>query len=97
MARHSLVSSIVNTQSYTKIPRTVRLQANGLILFPSNNGEVKLLVDDVCPPHCSKRDFMKVVDYATKGKHDFLFVNNFSEDRYRFRKNFEQYVRLPQK
>ena len=92
MGRHYLVSSIINTQSYTKIPRAIRLQANALILFPSSNNEVKLLVDDVTPPHCEKRQFMKLVEYATSGKHSFLFINNFEPVETRFRKGFEEYL-----
>jgi hypothetical protein len=92
MGRHFLISSIINTQSYTKIPRAVRLQANALILFPSSNNEIKLLCDDTCPPHCSKKTFMKLIEYATSGKHDFLFINNFEPVETRFRKSFEEYL-----
>jgi hypothetical protein len=92
MGRHFLISSIINTQSYTKVPRAIRLQANALILFPSSNNEVKLLVDDACPPHCSKKTFNKLVEYATSGKHDFLFINNFEPVETRFGKGFEEYL-----
>jgi septin family protein len=92
MGRHFLISSIINTQSYTKVPRAIRLQANALILFPSSNNEVKLLVDDCCPPHCSKKTFNKLVEYATSGKHDFLFINNFEPVERRFRKGFQEYL-----
>ena len=92
MGRHFLVSSIINTQSYTKIPRAIRLQANALILFPSSNNEVKLLVEDTAPPHCEKKDFSKLIEYATSGKHDFLFINNFSPVDTRFRKGFKEYL-----
>ena len=92
MGRHFLVSSIVNTQSYTKVPRAIRLQAQGLILFPSSNNEVKLLVDDAAPPNCTKKRFLKVVQYATSGKHDFLFINTKSPVETRFRKGFKEYL-----
>lgn len=94
MGRHSLISSVINTQSYTKIPRVVRLQANGLILFPSSNNEVKLLVEDICPPHTKKKDFFKLVEYATSGKHSFLYCNNFDPVETRFKKNFDTYIRV---
>jgi hypothetical protein len=92
MGRHFLVSSIINTQSYTKIPRAIRLQANALILFPSSNNEVKLLIDDTCPPHTSKRSYARLIEYATAGKHDFLFINNFDPVETRFRKAFSEYL-----
>ena len=92
MGRHFLISSIINTQSYTKIPRAIRLQANAIILFPSSNNEVKLLAEDLTPPHCKAKNFMKLIEYATSGKHDFLFVNNFEPVKTRFRKGFKQYL-----
>lgn len=92
MGRHFLISSIINTQSYTKVPRAIRLQANAIILFPSSQNEVKLLVEDTCPPRCDKKSYNKLIDYATKGKHDFLFINNFEPKETRFRKGFEEYL-----
>ena len=92
MGRHFLISSVINTQSYTKVPRVIRLQSNGIILFPSSNNEIKLVADDTCPPNCSKKDFMSLIAYATKGKHDFLYINNFEPAERRFRKGFTQYL-----
>jgi hypothetical protein len=92
MGRHYLISSIINTQSYTKIPRPIRIQSKGLILFPSSNDEIKLLVEDICPAHCDKKRFTKLIEYATRDEHDFLFVNNFASPDKRFRKAFSQYL-----
>jgi len=84
--RHNLCSSIICTQSYTKVPRVIRLQAQGLALFPSSQNEVKLLCDDYCPPHKSKRDFNKLIEFATDEPFSFLYINNHCpvmKDRYR--------------
>ena len=37
---------------------------------------------------------MKLIEYATEGKHDFLFINNFEPAETRFRKNFSEYLRI---
>ncbi len=92
MGRHYLVSTFVSTQSYTKIPRPVRLQARSLILFPSSQDEVELVVNDHCPPHVSKKDFRQLVEYATRDKHDFLYINADAEPSKRFRKRFSEYL-----
>lgn len=92
MGRHYLISSIINTQSYTKIPRVIRLQANGIILFPSSENEVKLLADDYTPPRCKKITFLKMVEYATNGKHDFLYINASHPVETRFRRCFLEYL-----
>jgi hypothetical protein len=86
--RHNLMSSIICTQSYTKVPRAIRLQASGLALFPSAQNEVKLLIDDYCPANCTKKDFEKVVKYATDEPYQFLFIQNHCKNmRERYRKN----------
>ena len=94
MGRHSLISSIINVQSYTKCPRGVRLQANGVILFPSNQNEVGLLVDDHCPPNKSKKQFRQLVDHATHEKHSFLYIHCPSEPEQRFRRKFGSYLTM---
>lgn len=95
MGRHFLVSSVINTQSYTKIPRAVRLQANSIIMFPSNQTEVERLVDDWTPPHKSKKEFRSLVAHATSGKHDFIFIHAASEVKDRFRKCFHTFLEIP--
>lgn len=90
--RHFLISSIINTQSYTKVPRAIRLQANGIILFPSSENEIKLLADDYTPPRCKKQTFLNMVDYATSGKHDFLYINASHPVETRFRRCFLEYL-----
>lgn len=94
MGRHSLISSIINTQSYTKVPRAIRLQANGIILFPSSHNESELIVSDWTPPHVSKSQFRQLVEHATRGKHDFLYILPMQPSEKRFRKNFGTYLRI---
>tara|TARA_R110002126_G_scaffold66649_2_gene169316 strand:+ start:2441 stop:3190 length:750 start_codon:yes stop_codon:yes gene_type:complete len=86
--RHNLISSIICTQSYTKVPRVIRLQAAGLALFPSSQGEVKLLIDDYCPANTTKKAFEKIVRYATDEPYQFLFIQNHCKKMCeRYRKN----------
>lgn len=94
MGRHSLISSIINTQSYTKVPRAIRLQANAIILFPSNQNETELIVNDWTPPHSSKKQFRQLVEHATSGKHDFLHIMANEPAETRFRKCFGSYLRI---
>jgi hypothetical protein len=94
MGRHSLISSIVNTQSYTKIPRAIRLQANAVILFPSSLSEVERVVEDHCPPHKPKKQFRHLVETATTGKHNFLYIMCPEPAETRFRKCFHSYLRM---
>ena len=88
--RHSLISVFLLTQSFTKIPRALRLNANAIYLFPSSNSEVKILVDEFCPPNYSEKNFRKLVKHATSKPYDFLFINNFCKDYHeKYRKNLD--------
>jgi hypothetical protein len=93
--RHSLISTIILTQSYTKVPRVIRLQAQGLILFPSSNDELELLNQDLCPPNTSKKEFMSLIRYATKEPYSFLYVNHHVKNQEeKFRKNFGEIISI---
>lgn len=94
MGRHSLISSIINTQSYTKIVRGVRLQANSVILFPSNQGEIDLLVDDHTPPHTSKKAFRRLVEFATAKPYSFLHIMCSEPANTRFRRNLSDIINV---
>jgi hypothetical protein len=93
--RHNLISSIICTQSYTKVPRVIRLQAQGLALFPSSQDEVKLLCSDYCPPHCNKKQFGRMIDFATDVPFSFMFVQNHCKDiKDRFRKRLGEIINI---
>jgi hypothetical protein len=94
--RHNLVSSIICTQSYTKCPRAIRLQAQGLAIFNGSSlDEVKLIAEDYCPSGYTKKDFMKIVGFATEKPYDFLWINGHVKDmKQRFRKNLSEIIML---
>jgi hypothetical protein len=91
--RHALISTIICSQSYTKVPRVIRLQAQGMIVFPSSNDELDLLCEDLCPAGMSKKDFLELIKYATEERYSFLFVNHHVKNpKEKFRKNFDEII-----
>ena len=88
LLRHYLVSVIVLIQSYNKLPRALRLNCNGIFVFPSLASEKKVLIDEITPSSISKKTFAKIFDYCTEGQYDFLFINNHSKPNEKIRKNF---------
>ena len=91
--RHNLISSIICTQSYTKVPRAIRLQAQGLALFPSSHDEVKLLCEDYCPSGYTKKQFNKIIEFATDELYSFLYINNHCKNpKDKFRKRLKQII-----
>lgn len=91
--RHALISTIISSQSYTRVPRVIRLQTQGLIVFPSSNDEIELLAEDLCPAGMSRKDFLELIKFATSERYSFLFVNNHAKDpRTKFRKKFSEII-----
>jgi hypothetical protein len=87
--RHFCVSCFVMTQSYTKIPRAVRLQATALSVFPSFRSEIERLYEEHGPYQLDKKEWFEMVQKAMQKTPDeqfpFFFVDSTKpvEDRYR--------------
>jgi hypothetical protein len=94
--RHSNISIIVAIQSWTRLPRVLRLQASNIMLFPSSNSEVELLADEYTPPGSSKREFMGLVQHATREPYNFLHINNQAPEN-KYRKNLDIVLSLTNK
>ena len=94
LLRHYLCSILILSQSFTKIPRALRLNVNAIAIFPASASEVQILCDEVCPPSLKKREFENVIDYCTEGKFDFLYINNHADRDKRIRKNMDEIVNL---
>jgi len=90
--RHFCCTVIVNTQSYTRIPRACRLQTTCLFFFPSSMSEQEVLADNVCPPNMSKKRFIELIQYATDKPYNFLYINNKLPINERFRKNLDKII-----
>ena len=94
LLRHYLVAVIVLMQSYTKLPRALRLNVNALAVFPCSQSEVERLIDEVTPSGIKKREFEKVIDHCTEGRFDFLYINNHADPGQRIRKNLDEVIDL---
>ena len=95
LLRHYLCSVIVMMQSYTKLPRALRLNCNAVMVFPCLQSETEVLIKEVCPNGIRPRDFEKVIDFCTEGTYDFLYINNHEKDsKKRIRKNLDTIINL---
>ena len=92
LLRHYQVAIIVLMQSYNKLPRALRINANGTIVFPSTQSEIEVLLDEITPAGLQKKEFKKVIDYCTEGRYDFLYINSHAEPNKRIRKNLDQII-----
>jgi hypothetical protein len=93
-ARHLNVSTWLLGQSFTRTPRACRLQANNIFMFPSSGSEIKILVEEFCPPHTDKKTFQKLIEHATKEQYNFLHINMRQPPEKRFRKNLDTILKI---
>ena len=63
LLRHYQCSIIVLMQSYNKLPRALRINANATIVLPSTQSEIEVLLDELCPAGISKKEFQKVIEF----------------------------------
>lgn len=94
LLRHYLCSIFILIQSYTKLPRALRLNCNSTYIFPSTQSEVEILLDEVTPSGMKKRDFEKVIDYCTSDRYSFLSINNHAPKEQQIRKNLTEVIDL---
>lgn len=90
--RHGNVSVFMMTQSYNKVPRTARMQATAISMFPSKVSEIERLHDEHGPLKMNKKDFIRMVKYAIMKTKDeqypFLFIDTNKPEEERFRRCF---------
>lgn len=94
LLRHYLCSIFILIQSYTKVPRALRLNCNCTFIFPASQSEVEILKDEVTPAGLTKKQFEKVIEYATSEPYNFLSINNHAKPKQRFRKNLDEIIDL---
>lgn len=88
MGRHYGLSTMVLSQAYHRIQKSVRLNFSSIIYFKGSNRELEVLADDFTPPGMSKRQFMRLVSEVTDQEYSFLFIDlNRSIKCGRYRRN----------
>lgn len=94
LLRHYLISVCVLSQSYKKIPRSVRINSNFISIFPSLSSEVSIMLQEICPAGIGKIEFQKIIAYCTEGRYDFMTINNHAPPNERIRKNLYDIINL---
>jgi len=94
LLRHYLCSVIILIQSYTKVPRAMRIQANATIIFPSQRNEVEIIKDEITPTNLTKKEFEKVIEHCCSDKHSFMYINSHAERGKQIRKNLDEIINL---
>ena len=93
-SRHFNCTTFACTQSWTAVPRKCRLQANNVIMFPCSQDEALNIADTFTPAGMSKKDFLKMLAYATGDPYSFMYINLTQPRETRYRKTFETILTL---
>jgi len=98
MGRHYGLCIMAMTQSYVLIPRSARIQATHVSMFPSKTSEIMRLYDEHGPRQLTKKQFVNMGQDATAPEEDdeypFLYVNCFEKPKARFRRNFNEVLEI---
>ena len=90
--RHLSFSTMMVTQAYKEIPKTIRTQFSCLILFEiPNDREVRVIYEEN-PMNYKHDDWMEMYNHAVEGPHNFMFINYMQPKQLRVMKNFDEYL-----
>lgn len=95
--RHLKISCIFTSQRYKALPRGVRLNCTHFTIFPLNNTSE---FDQIIEEHSSKHNrdaFIKLFNYATDAPYQFCHIDYNASKEKRYRKNFNEFLHLPDK
>ena len=92
LLRHYLCSVCILSQSFKKIPRSIRINSNFTCIFPSLESEIAVMLEEICPSGISKKEFRETINYCTTGRYDFMTINNHAPPKERIRKNLNEIV-----
>lgn len=94
--RHYNISIIVISQLYKKLSSPMRVNSTNLVFFRIRNRNELEKVTEENQESLSKKDFLKVYDFATNTPFAFLHINNQEADpALRFRKNWNTIIKIP--
>lgn len=94
LLRHYLCSIFVLMQSYTKLPRALRLNCNSTYIFPGSRSEVEIILKELCPPELSKKEFLNVINHCCADEYNFISINNHAKKKEHIRHNLTSVINL---
>lgn len=92
--RHVNCTTFICTQHFRKVPKVCRLQANFVFFFQGSAAEVDIVTEEYAPPMYTRKEFMQLVNDATRERYSFLTINNKLGWEKRFRRNLDEFIQL---
>lgn len=80
------------SQGYKEIPKTIRTNWTGLIVFEiGNEKEVEVIYEEYAMG-LKRDDWLELYKHATEEEHSFLYINFQQRRGMRLMKNFSEYL-----
>lgn len=92
--RHMNITCIILSQYFKKLPPVIRTNASYYMIFPSSMSELEKIADELTPPNYSKKNFIKLLQHATKEKYSFFSLNSKTSVDKMCRKNFSSILTI---
>lgn len=93
-SRHFNLTVFVCSQSWTSVPRRCRIQCKNVFYFAGPQSEMDHLCEEYCPPGMNRKQFLLMLDYATKEPFSFMYINKSVPMKERYRKRLGEQINL---
>jgi hypothetical protein len=91
-SRHLKISTIITSQAYKELPKSLRLNQSMIILFfIANEAELKLVYEENSSS-VNQKDFLRIFRRVTEKAFNFLTINYQNNTEYRLQENFEKFI-----
>jgi len=97
MGRHHRLSCFCLSQRYMLLDVTLRCNITNLIYYQGNTNETMTIAREFCPPGWSYAQFRKAIEYVTKKKFSFLFIDkerDLDDTFGRYRQNLTHTIKI---
>lgn len=92
-SRHLKTSFIFVSQNYKSIPRLIRNNNSGIVIFETANHKELEMIYEENPCFLTKDKWMEIYDYIMKKPYNFMFINYQNKKECQILKNFESVIK----
>ena len=94
MSRHYNCSTFILSQNFKSVPVAARNQCQNIIWFQNNQSENEKLAETHTPSQYTKKEFLKMINDATREPYSFLYINKKRPMNERYRIKFDKIMKL---
>jgi len=92
--RHLSISTWITSQSYKKVPRSVRLNLTHLYIFAPSADESKMIAVEQRNVMISEKELDKMIRFYTKKRFTFFQINKYADLAEQYRYNLNNVIEI---